>query len=163
MSPTPSTSAPHPREARLRFERGDTRGGRIGDARDAHERNEEFPPERVREAGRTAAAMPDGEITADDLSPETLLDSEPSRTPHARDARTPADTALRTVNAAQIGAGDGLDEAECADLDPVGRKAAAATRRKAQRHARDPNMVEPHEAAEQAAAARQRAAQDGPG
>jgi len=141
----------------LDFESGDERTGRIGDPKPEKEIREEFPGRRAREAGMTGGETPDrdGEVTADDLSPETLLDSEPSRTPHATRERKPADTTMSTVGAEQIGAGVGLDEAEMAERSPVGNTASAATRRKAQDHAADPNSVEPHETQELADAKRQ--------
>jgi hypothetical protein len=141
----------------LDFERGDERTGRIGDPRPEKEIREEFPGRRTREAGMTGGETPDrdGEVTADDLSPETLLDSEPSRTPHSTRARKPSDTAMRTVGVEGVGVGGGLDEAEMAERSPVGREAAAATERKARRHAADPNMVEPHEAQERTDTKRQ--------
>lgn len=140
----------------LDFEHDGEHPGRIGDPRPEKEIREEFPGRRTREAGMTGGETPeqDGEVTADDLSPETLLDSEPSRTPHSTRARKPSDTAMATVGIEGIGAGGGLDEAEMAERSPVGSEAAAATQGKARRHAADPNMVEPHEAQERADAKR---------
>ncbi len=139
--------------AELDFERDDRREGRIGDPIPDKEIREEFPGQRVREAGMTGGETPDGETTADDLTPETLLDSEPSRL-----GRNPADQSMRVVDAAAIGAGNGLDEAEMAECSPVGQEAAEATRRKARAHAADPSMAEPHEARELADAQRSRSA-----
>lgn len=95
----------------LNFEDGDERGGRIGDRRSDRELRDEFPPARVRQAGLTGGSMRDHDVTADDLSPETLLDDDPSRTPADPD-RVPADRMLTEVEDWDIGAGEGLDEAE---------------------------------------------------
>lgn len=151
----PATEPERPR-TELDFERGDEREGRIGDPRPEREVREEFPGRREREAGTTGGETPDQHVTADDLAPETLLDSEPSRTPGSMRGRTANDTSMRVVGDDRIGAGGGLDEAELAERRPVGKDEAARLRRKAEAHAADPNMVEPHEAQERAEAARQR-------
>jgi hypothetical protein len=155
-STTPSADASEQPRSELDFERGDEREGRIGDPKPEREVREEFPGRREREAGTTGGETADAHVTADDMTPETLLDSEPSRTPESMRGRAANDRSLNTVGASGIGAGDGPDEAEMADRDPVGKQAAARTQRKAREHAADPNMVEPHEAQERAAAARQR-------
>lgn len=95
----------------LDFEKDDERSGRIGDRRADEDLRDEFPPERVRQAGFTGGSMRDHDVTADDLSPETLLDDDPSRTPGDRD-RLPSDSVLTEVEEWDIGAGEGLDEAE---------------------------------------------------
>ena len=138
----------------LDFERGDTREGRIGDPKPMSEVREEFPARRAREAGRTGGETAEHQTTADDMTPETLLDFDASRTPSSLRGRMPNDTDTRVVSEAEIGGGDGLDEAELAERDPVGARAAARTQRKAREHAANPNMVEPHEARERAQAAR---------
>jgi hypothetical protein len=139
---------------RLRFDRGDERGGRTGDLRARVASNEEFPPERVRQAGQTGGETIDSEVTADDLSPETVLDSEPSRSPAARRGRIAADRDL-SITEEPLGLGGGLDEAEDADRDPVGRAEAAKLREKSREHASDANYFEPNEAAVQADLARE--------
>ena len=139
----------------LDFERGNEREGRIGDPKPDKEIREEFPGRREREAGMTGGETPDGEPTGDDLTPETLLDADPSRTPDASGGRLPADLAMRVQDAAGIGAGGGLDEAEWAERDPVGRKTAQAARQRSQAHASDPTSVEPHAAQERRDAAGQ--------
>ena len=145
----------------LDFEKGDEREGRIGDPKPEREVREEFPARREREAGTTGGETPDQHVTADDMAPETLLDSEPSRTPSSMRGRAANDSSVSVVGEAGIGAGDGLDEAEMAERKPVGEKEAARTQRKARAHAADPNMAEPHEAQERADAARQRARNTG--
>lgn len=140
----------------LRFSAGDERSGRVGDPAPARRLRDEFPATRNREAGRTGGEMVDSDMTADDATPETLLDSEPSHSPDSRHGRGPldADTSIKNVDA--IGAGRGRDEAELAERRPVGDAAADATRRTAHRHAADANAFEPHETEELAAAARAR-------
>ena len=155
---TPRVNEEPPRE--LRFEQGDERSGRAGDAKSRRQRRDEYPPARGREAGRTAGEMADHEITADDLSPETLLDEERSHTPDAPRGRVPRDTELSEVPDNGVGLGGGLDEAELADRDAVGRREAEAQRRRAREHAGNPNQFEPHEAAELAAAERERRRHD---
>lgn len=145
---------------RLRFDRGDERGDRRGDpdARDAS--NEAFPSERVEQAGQTGGERPDTDVTADDLSPETLLDSESSRTPSARGRRIVADRDL-SITDQPPGLGSGLDEAEDAQRQPVGRIEAAKLREKSREHASDPNNFEPYEAAVQAELTREGAQNSG--
>lgn len=140
----------------LDFERGDEREGRIGDPKPAREVREEFPGRREREAGTSGGETPDAHVTADDMTPETLLDSEPSRTPSSMRGRAANDSSMSVVGGASIGAGGGLDEAEEAERRPVGEQEAARLERKAREHAADPNSVEPHEAQERAEAMRSR-------
>ncbi|MES2821799.1 MAG: serine kinase/phosphatase [Pseudomonadota bacterium] len=92
--------------------------GRIGDPPTDPERRieEEFPPERVREAGLTAASMPDHQPTNDDLAPETLIREDGALSPREPGQGRPADQDLSIVEADEIGGGTGLDEAEEAEL-----------------------------------------------
>ncbi|MHA6786817.1 serine kinase/phosphatase [Pseudomonas bijieensis] len=95
---------------------------KIGDELPENEREQLMPRERVREAGMTGASTDDHEPTDDDLSPETLI-----REDGARDAREAgddeqADWDLSVVDENDIGGGDGLDEAEMADIDPLDDK-----------------------------------------
>lgn len=82
----------------------------------------------ARKAGLSGGALPDEDLDAgfddDDLEHEMLI-----REDGARDAKEAAegnddaaDQELRVVDEDDIGAGRGLDEAELADIDPVGRK-----------------------------------------
>lgn len=144
------------KRSELDFERGDEREGRIGDPKPMREVREEFPGRREREAGSTGGETPDQHVTADDMAPETLLDSERSHTPRSMRGRAANDTSLSTAGEDAVGMGGGLDEAEEADVDPVGKREAERIRRTSQQHAADPNMVEPHEARERAQAQRQR-------
>lgn len=98
----------------LDFNKGDERSGRVGDLRSEREDRSEFPDERVRKAGMTGGANPDGEVTADDLAPETLLDDDRSRTPDAKEGRAAIDSVLRDAAESEIGEGHGKDEAELA-------------------------------------------------
>lgn len=104
--------------AELDFEKGDERDGRAGDRKPEGVLREEYPAERVREAGQSGGEAlddsVDNKVTADDLAPETLLDENRSRTPAARRERDSQDTVLSDVGEAQIGAGTGKDEAELA-------------------------------------------------
>lgn len=87
--------------------------GRVGDRRSRKAEREEFPPQRVREAGLTAAETPHPDRpTDDDATPETLI---------PEDKPDPADQTLRVTDEASIGEGFGKDEAELAEEDPVGR------------------------------------------
>lgn len=95
---------------------------KIGDELPERERGQLMPRERVREAGMTGASTEDHEPTDDDLSPETLI-----REDGARDARelgegNQADWDLSVVDEDDIGGGNGLDEAEMAQQDPMDGK-----------------------------------------
>ncbi len=116
------------------------------DAQDS-QRAQAFPAARVAELGRSGGETPDGHVTADDLSPETLLDDDPSRSPAVHARRAPQDAQL-TRSHSTAGMGGGLDEAEVADRRPVGRKEAAKLERRSQRHANDARYLEPAGAAE---------------
>jgi hypothetical protein len=107
----------------LHLERRDDRSGRVGDLRRPEDVAEQFPKERERLAGRTGGETTEGDLTADDASAETLLDEDRSHSPQAQEERQPLDTELREVDEADIGEGGGLDEAELARRDPVGRQA----------------------------------------
>ncbi|UVL83138.1 serine kinase/phosphatase [Pseudomonas sp. B21-028] len=100
----------------------DEPSAKIGDELPENEREQLMPRERVREAGMTGAATDDHQPTEDDMSPETLI-----REDGARDAREAgddeqADWDLSVVDENDIGGGDGLDEAEMADIDPLDGK-----------------------------------------
>lgn len=69
----------------------------------------EISPQRVRQAGMTGAEV-NRSSTDDDLTPETLLDEE-----HFADR--PADKRVRVVERDEIGGGQGLDEAELAQIE----------------------------------------------
>lgn len=122
-------------QSRLDFSKGDERGGHIGDPA----RGPEIPPRRVREAGRSGGEIQDGDVDADDLSPEMLID-EPG--PNASDRE------LQRRNARQLGLKSGPDEAEMADRDPVGPGEARARRNLIHEHAANPNQFEFAEAQE---------------
>lgn len=82
---------------------------RSGDPRVARgERDPEISARRVRQAGRTGGEVMGGGSTADDLTPETLLDEY-------EDIGRPTDKKLRVVDADEIGGGVGKDEAELAN------------------------------------------------
>lgn len=99
--------------------RHDERRGHAGDRRPVEELREEFPPERVREAGMTGGEIPGGRPTMDDADPEILIPEDGARSPRERGHGLPADQDLSIVSVERIGAGGGLDEAEEARLLPL--------------------------------------------
>ncbi|MGE7989509.1 phosphotransferase system, HPr-related protein [Pseudomonas sp. NPDC089554] len=105
-------------------ERKDTREGRIGDERPAHEEAQEFPPARVAEGGMSGGealsdSLNEDNVTLDDLSPDTLYDQTGARDRHEPGGEGPVDQDLREVDADEIGGGIGLDEAELARSAPL--------------------------------------------
>ncbi|WP_445571320.1 serine kinase/phosphatase [Pseudomonas sp. E102] len=95
---------------------------RIGDELPEEEREQLMPDERVREAGMTGASMEDRQPTDDDMSPETLIHEDGARDAHEAGEDEQADWDLSVVGEDDIGGGDGLDEAEMADIDPLDGK-----------------------------------------
>ena len=95
---------------------------RIGDELPEDEREHLLPEERVREAGMTGASMDDRQPTDDDMSPETLIHDDGARDAHEAGEDEQADWDLSVVGENDIGGGDGLDEAEMADIDPLDGK-----------------------------------------
>ncbi|WP_434628302.1 serine kinase/phosphatase [Pseudomonas sp. Z1-29] len=95
---------------------------RIGDELPENEREQLIPDERVREAGMTGASMDDRQPTDDDLSPETLIRDDGARDALEAGEGEQADWDLSVVDENDIGGGDGLDEAEMADIDPLDGK-----------------------------------------
>jgi hypothetical protein len=93
----------------------------IGDEIPPREREREhlMPDERVREAGMTGASTDDHESTDDDMSPETLIHEDGARDAQEAGEGEQADWDLSIVDEDEIGGGNGLDEAELADIDPV--------------------------------------------
>ncbi|MCY1464210.1 hypothetical protein D9M71_822060 [compost metagenome] len=81
-----------------------------------------MPEERVREAGMTGASTDDHESTDDDMSPETLIREDGARDAGEEGEGDPADWDLSIVDEDDIGGGNGLDEAELAQHDPLDRK-----------------------------------------
>nr|WP_314530105.1 serine kinase/phosphatase [uncultured Pseudomonas sp.] len=92
---------------------------RIGDELPAAEREQLMPPERVREAGMTGASTVDHEPTDDDMSPETLILEDGARDAREAGEEGQADWDLSIVDEDEIGGGNGLDEAELAQRDPL--------------------------------------------
>src|SRR5690606_24008127 len=90
-------------------DRKDERKGRIGDAVPEDQSLDEFPPERVEEAGMTGGEIPDGEPTMDDMSPETLIPQDGARSAGEAGHGGPADQDLSVVSEHRIGADVGLD------------------------------------------------------
>lgn len=91
----------------------------IGDELPRRKRDLLMPDERVREAGLTGASTDDHESTDDDMSPETLIHEDGARDAREAGEDNPADFDLSIVDEDEIGGGNGLDEAELADIDPV--------------------------------------------
>ncbi|MGC6372518.1 serine kinase/phosphatase [Pseudomonas sp. K2I15] len=91
----------------------------IGDEIPPGERKHLMPDERVREVGMTGASTDDHESTDDDMSPETLIHEDGARDAQEAGEDHPADYDLSIVDEDEIGGGNGLDEAELADIDPV--------------------------------------------
>lgn len=91
----------------------------IGDEIPRGEREHLMPDEREREAGMTGASTADHEPTDDDMSPETLIHEDGARDAREEGEGEQADWDLSIVDEDEIGGGNGLDEAELADIDPV--------------------------------------------
>ena len=100
----------------------------ISDLFTDEERAQHMAGQPSRRTELSGGALPDEDLDAgfgdDDLEQEMLI-----REDGARDAKEAAegsdeaaDWGLRVVDENEIGAGKGLDEAELADIDPVGRK-----------------------------------------
>lgn len=89
-------------------EQGNTSG------RDSSERN----------AGLTEASQPGKGPTNDDLTPETMIPEDGSRSQREPEQGNiePADKTLSIVGDKEIGGGSGLDEAELANVDPLDKK-----------------------------------------
>ncbi|MBY8932465.1 serine kinase/phosphatase [Pseudomonas sp. Wu6] len=94
----------------------------IGDEIPRDEREHLMPDERVREAGMTGASTDDHESTDDDMSPETLIHEDGARDAREAGEDSAADYDLSVVGEEDIGGGNGLDEAELANLDPLDGK-----------------------------------------
>ncbi|NMY29506.1 serine kinase/phosphatase [Pseudomonas sp. WS 5021] len=91
----------------------------IGEEIPRGEREHLMPDEREREAGMTGASTADHEPTDDDMSPETLIHEDGARDAREEGEGEQADWDLSIVDEDEIGGGNGLDEAELADIDPV--------------------------------------------
>ena len=94
-------------------------GVKIGDELPVTERERLKPIERLREAGMTGASTDDHEPTDDDMSPETLILEDGARDAHEAGEGDQADWDLSIVDEDDIGGGNGLDEAEMANRDPM--------------------------------------------
>jgi hypothetical protein len=97
----------------------ETPSGKIGDELPQTERERLMPRERVREAGMTGASTDDHESTDDDMSPETLIHEDGARDAHEAGEGGQADWDLSIVDEDDIGGGNGLDEEELAQQDPM--------------------------------------------
>lgn len=97
----------------------ETPSGKIGDELPVTERERLMPRDRVREAGMTGASTEDHESTDDDMSPENLIREDGARDAHEAGEGEQADWDLSIVDEDDIGGGNGLDEAEMAEHDPI--------------------------------------------
>jgi hypothetical protein len=100
----------------------DEPSAKIGDELPQSEREQLMPRERVREAGMTGASTQDHEPTDDDMSPQTLIREDGARDASEAGHGDQADWDLSIVDEDDIGGGDGLDEAELAQHDPLDKK-----------------------------------------
>lgn len=94
-------------------------GETIGGLTREHEREQQMPRERVRESGMGGVSAEDDEPTDDDMSPENLIREDGARDAHEAGEDLSADWDLSIVDEDEIGGGNGLDEAELAERDPV--------------------------------------------
>ena len=67
----------------------------------------------------TGASTADQESSEEDMSPETLIREDGARDAQEAGEGEQADWELSIVDEDEIGGGNGWDEAELADLDPV--------------------------------------------
>ena len=81
-------------------------------------------PHRPRNRELSGAALPGRDSSPDDLDADMLTPEDGARDAYEalEEQGGAADWDLSVVNEDEIGAGRGLDEAELADIDPVGRK-----------------------------------------
>ena len=79
---------------------------------------------RPRNREISGAALPGRDSSPDDLDADMLIPEDGARDAYEalEEEGGAADWDLSVVNEDEIGAGRGLDEAELADIDPVGRK-----------------------------------------
>lgn len=141
-----AATAPDQRATALRPEAGDERSGRAGDRVPFRETQERFPPRRVREAGLTGGETPERDrVTADDASPETLLDDEGGRNPADQRGPRASDAMLSVVDESAIGAGGGRDEAEDARQEPISPQEHARLKRRIARAGGSVANLEPNE------------------
>lgn len=103
-----------------------------------------FPKRRVREAGLTGGETPQRDrITADDLSPETLLDEEGDH--DAADQRGPVAPETQLTVSRAPGMGGGADEAEDAQRQPISRAEHSRIKRRVARSGGRITNLEPNE------------------
>ncbi|MCU1751375.1 serine kinase/phosphatase [Pseudomonas sp. 6D_7.1_Bac1] len=96
-------------------EPGETIGGLIPE----HERDQQTPRKHIREAGMPENSTDDDESTDDDMSPGNLIREDGARDAHEAGEGEQADWDLSIVDEDEIGGGNGLDEAELAERDPI--------------------------------------------
>lgn len=102
----------------LHFDEDETRD-RIAELSPESERQQASTLKRGHEAGMTGATTPDHESTDDDLNAETMILEDGARDANEAGEDEPADWDLSIVDEDDIGGGNGLDEAEMAEREPV--------------------------------------------
>jgi hypothetical protein len=95
---------------------------RIGDELPVNEREQLMLRQRILDAAMTGALTDDNEPTDDDMSPETLIHEDGARDAREAGEGHQADWDLSVVDEDDIGGGNGLDEAELAQRDPMDLK-----------------------------------------
>ncbi|WP_347902033.1 serine kinase/phosphatase [Pseudomonas purpurea] len=93
-------------------------GETIGDLVPEHQREQPTPSKHLRESGMHENSTDDDE-SDDDLSPGNLIREDGARDAHEAGEDFSADWDLSIVDENEIGGGNGLDEAEMAERDPV--------------------------------------------
>ncbi|VVN99937.1 serine kinase/phosphatase [Pseudomonas fluorescens] len=102
----------------LHFDEDEPRD-RIAELTPDSERQQAPAPKRGHEAGMTGASTADHESTDDDLNAETMILEDGARDADEAGEDEPADWDLSIVDEDDIGGGNGLDEAEMAEREPV--------------------------------------------
>ncbi|VVO44818.1 serine kinase/phosphatase [Pseudomonas fluorescens] len=102
----------------LHFDEDETRD-RIAELTPDSERQQAPARKRSHEAGMSGGSTLDHESTDDDLSAETMILEDGARDAAEAGEDEPADWDLSIVDEDDIGGGNGLDEAEMAEREPV--------------------------------------------
>ncbi|MBK5356437.1 serine kinase/phosphatase [Pseudomonas sp. TH41] len=92
---------------------------KIGDELPATASERLMARNRVRKDGMTGDSTDDHDSTDDDMSPENLIREDGARDAHEAGEGGQADWDLSIVDEDDIGGGNGLDEAEMAERDPI--------------------------------------------
>lgn len=111
--PTDETGEPEVNELDFKHKEPSNRAGDLA--------TQESVTGEGRYAGLTGGAIPDTDYTADDLTPDTMLDEDRTGSP-LDNAGSAADETLQQKELSEIGAGEGFDEAELARARPLDGK-----------------------------------------